>query len=117
MSNRQKDAHVEKVEKRTKYYPNLDGHQLNARMENLSLVVAMLREELEEVGLAAQGMRESRHPEGSLAMRGAHLTITHFILERLFLDYAHDLELANKQADLIALTSPVNLIRPDGRTL
>lgn len=110
MSNRQREAHAEKVEKRERWYPQLDGTMLDARMGMIAAVLGMLREELADLENP-----NTRHKQGGQAMRQAHLTITYFMLERQFLDYTHDLELINQTADIQRIST--NLVRPDGSLL
>lgn len=110
MSKRQKETHQTKVEERHRFYPLLTRDEIEARVETLTLTLGLIQEALVELGNP-----HAPYPEGTRAMRGAHLTITHWMLAKLSAELGHDLELVHKRADIVALRSP--LVDASGKPL
>ena len=95
MSNRKREAHRQKMDERRRIYPLLEQEDLNARLEILSLTARFIGDALIELGNPHTAI-----PEDQRAMRGAHLTIAHYIMERLAAEYQHDLEIIARTADI-----------------
>jgi hypothetical protein len=102
MSNRQKAIHAVKVEGRERFFPLLTREQIENRLNAIVDVIQMTQEELTELGNPY-----TRHEGAILPMRGAHLTIQHCMLEKMFHDLRHDLDIVEKQADIVKLTGKI----------
>jgi hypothetical protein len=85
MSNRQRQSHRAKEQKAQRYFPRLTQDEIETRLNVLEVTISLIQEALTDLGNPAQV-----HPEGQLAMRGAHLTISHWMLERLGAELVHD---------------------------
>jgi len=72
-----------------RYYPLLSPEQLAARTDILRLALTFVHEELIDLNNP-----HSLLPDGQKGMRGAHLTISAYILEILLQHLEHDQELA-----------------------
>jgi len=106
MSNRQKQAHQEKVDKRQRLYPLLTGPMIEERMGALLVAMGIIQEEVMELNNPANPMPDERK-----SMWLAHLTIAHYIGEQVMAKLDHDLQLIAKQADIVTLTSPLVDVR------
>lgn len=110
MSKRQKDAHQQKMSARRRYFPLLTLEQIEAREGNIAVTQELIEDALTELGNP-----NSPHPEGTLGMRGAHLTITLYMLLKLRNELASDIDLINRRSDIV--TTGAGLVDLTGRPL
>jgi|SRR5262245_42128889 len=86
-------------EEKRRYYPTISLEEIELRVGNLLWTLKLIQAELTDLG-----SEDSIVPDGQKAMRGAHLTISHYMIEMLLNHLDHDRKLAAAETSLIRLT-------------
>lgn len=99
----------EKAAEEQRYFPEFGEADLASRAEIAHAFVHLVQEALTVLPTTEM------IPDNGKAMWGAHLTIAHYVGERLLAFYQRERELVERRSDIVRITSP--LVGLDGNPI